>query len=224
MNKRDLKLVAIVGGLVGLLSQPVLANVIGKLQKVLLESDISVPSLALRIGLFLFFVILAPFALWVAYQLSKYIKVVYQFAKFGAVGSLNSFVDLGIFNLLTLAFGLPAQGSVLYSGFKAISFLSGTTNSYFWNRKWTFEANNNANAGEAVKFYSIAIMSGLFNVGVATLVNNGRPDGMDPGVWGNIVAPICGILSSFIFNFLGYKFIVFKKPAGPAPMQPSQTV
>lgn len=213
MNKKDLKLVAIIGGLVGLLAQPVLANVIDKVQGPLGEIGLSVPDIALRIGLFLFFVILAPIALWVAYKVSKIVAVVYQFAKFGAVGSLNSFVDLGFFNLLTLIFTLPAQGSFGYAGFKALSFLAATTNSYFWNRKWTFESKTEANAGEAAKFYTIAIMSGLLNVGVASLVNVAQPASMDAEVWGNIVAPICGILSSFIFNFLGYKFIVFKKPA-----------
>lgn len=198
MNKKDLKLVATIGALVGILIQPMIQNLVVE------------PTVFLRIGAFLGFLILAPLALGVAYLLSKIIPVLYQFAKFSAVGTLNSFIDFGVLNFLifltNIAFGW------WYTIFKAISFVCATTNSYFWNRYWTFEAGGKPKVSEAAKFYSIAVVGGFVNVSVASLVVNGiaRPEFISVNLWANIGA-LCGIFSAFLWNFIGYKFLVFKK-------------
>ncbi|MGC8776255.1 MAG: GtrA family protein [Minisyncoccia bacterium] len=198
MDKKDLKLVTIIGALVGILVQPMIQNLV------------QAPSLALRIGAFFGFLILAPLALFIAYLIGKYIPVIYQFAKFAAVGTLNSFVDFGILNLLIFLSEIAAGW--WYTVFKAISFLGGTTNSYFWNRSWTFSADSGPKVGEAAKFYTIAIIGGFVNISVASFVVNGitRPGFISPNLWANIGA-LCGIFSALLWNFLGYKFIVFKK-------------
>ena len=61
----------------------------------------------------------------------------YQLSKFFLVGGMNVLVDLGILNLLIFASGIAA--GLWYSVFKGISFLVAATNSYFWNKHWTFE-------------------------------------------------------------------------------------
>ncbi|MDW8280035.1 MAG: GtrA family protein [bacterium] len=198
MNKKDLKLVTIIGALVGVLVQPMIQNLITE------------PTIFLRIGAFMGFLILAPLALTIAYLIGKIIPVLYQFAKFSAVGTLNSFVDFGVLNLLifltNIAFGW------WYTLFKAISFICGTTNSYFWNRYWTFEAEGKPKISEAAKFYTIAIVGGFLNVSVASLVVNGitRPEFVSVNLWANIGA-LCCIFSALLWNFSGYKFLVFKK-------------
>ncbi len=198
MNKKDLKLVTIIGGAVGILIQPMIQNLVAN------------PSIYLRIGSFIFFLFLAPFALLVAYLLGKIIPVIYQFAKFAAVGTLNSFIDFGVLNLLIFLTNIAS--GIWFSVFKTISFLTATTNSYFWNKYWTFESGGSPQVKEAAKFYTIAIIGGILNVSIASLVVNGisRPEFISVNLWANIGA-LCGILSAFIWNFLGYKFLVFKK-------------
>ncbi|MFH1246632.1 MAG: GtrA family protein [Candidatus Liptonbacteria bacterium] len=211
MNKHDLKLVAIIGALVGVLSQPVLANFIIKLQ-------ILLPSLtpfSIRIGFFVFFLVLAPVALLVAYIISKVVPVIYQFAKFAAVGTLNSFVDLGIFNLETLMLG-HIPGTAMFAAFKAISFLCSTTNSFFWNKYWTFGSHDKTNTGEVTKFYGIAIAGGFLNVAVATAVKAVSPASFPADIWTNLIAPLAGIFAVLLWNFTGYKFFVFKRASGTA--------
>jgi putative flippase GtrA len=202
MKKRDWKAIVAIGGLVGLLSQPVLSNIAASFGVQL--------TLALRIGAFVVFTILAPLALYILYLLGKWLPVLFQFGKFAAVGTLNSFVDLGVFNLEILAFGTPAVWP--YRIFKAISFLAGTTNSFLWNKFWTFDSREPANVAQTVKFYAIAIVGFFLNVAVASFVfsNIGHPASISPNLWANIGA-LCGILVVFIWNFLGYKFFVFKK-------------
>src|SRR5665213_1355672 len=98
MNTRDWKAILIIGAGVGLLIQPILANNIP-------VADLGYLTPLVRVGVFLFFLIFAPFALFVAKWLSKLVAGVYQFAQFAAVGTLNSFIDVGVFNLETLLYG-----------------------------------------------------------------------------------------------------------------------
>ena len=201
MNRKDLSLAAIIGLAVGLLVQPIIANVIPAL------------TLPLRAAVFLGFVVLAPVALALAAWLSKFLPVLYQFAKFAAVGSLNSFLDLGLFNLETFLYGSVPGGS-LYPIFKSISFLIATSNSFLWNKFWTFGSSTKANSTEVLKFYGITLIGWMVNVGVATFVKNAAVSaGLSVSLWGNVAAPVVGIFAALFWNFFGYKFVVFKKSA-----------
>lgn len=206
MNKKDLFLVAVIGAAVGLLAQPMLSTLGGSLSK--LGLDINT---ATRAGFFVFFLVLAPVALFIAYLLGKVWAVLYQFAKFAAVGSLNSFIYFGVLNLLIAMTGI-AKGWE-YSAFVLLGFLLSTTNSFLWNKFWTFHDGQGTSVGQAASFYLIAAGGALLNTGAASLVVNvmAHP-GVSDNLWANIGALI-GIGVSFLWNFLGYKYFVFKKAA-----------
>ena len=201
MNRRDTIAVLIIGAGVGLLVQPILANN--------LPASIALTTGA-RIGIFVFFLLFAPLALWIAALLSRIAKGIYQFAQFAAVGTLNSFIDIGIFNLETFLIGTSTISIFLFAVLKAVSFLCATTNSFVWNKYWTFSSNDKASAKQVSGFYTVAIIGWVANVGVATAVKAFGPSASH--VWVNIVAPLAGIAASFAWNFIGYKFWVFKKP------------
>jgi putative flippase GtrA len=204
MKRRDWIAITTIGAAVGLLSQPILANIAGAF-------NINV-TLGARVAVFLIFTIAAPVALFILSLLGKFLPVLYQFGKFAAVGIMNTFVDIGFLNLEILVFGTPSTW--YYRIFKGISFLAGTTNSFFWNKFWTFESPEPANAKQTIKFYGVAIIGFFLNVTVASYVftNIARPLSVTPALWANIGA-IVGVLVVFIWNFLGYKYFVFKKPA-----------
>ena len=199
MTRKDLTASIIIGAAVGLLIQPILANNLSNLHLGVLE----------RVGIFVFFALFAPFALWLCEVISSAVKGFYQFGQFAAVGTLNSFIDIGVFNLETFLYGTSVIGVILFAVFKAISFLFATTNSFVWNKYWTFSAQEKPKAGEVTAFYTIAVLGWVINVGVATLVKaSGSPDSK---VWVNLVAPLCGVAASFLWDFFGYKYFVFKK-------------
>ena len=136
---------------------------------------------------------------------------IYQLAKFMLVGTLNTFIDLGVLNFLMVLSGITSGW--YFSLFKAISFSSAATNSYFWNKFWTFgKKETKVGVGEYSKFYVITGGGFLINVGIASLLVNviGPQFGFSPTIWANIGA-IIAVLCAFMWNFLGYKFIVFKK-------------
>ena len=198
MTRKDLTASVIIGAAVGLLIQPIIAN--------------NLPGYhlgaAARIGVFIFFSLFAPFALWLCGVIARFVKGFYQFGQFAAVGTLNSFIDLGAFNLETFLYGSPI-GTALFAVFKAISFLCATTNSFAWNKYWTFSAREKPKAGEVASFYTVAIIGWVLNVGGATLVKAIGP--ADSKTWVNLVAPLAGIVTSFLWDFFGYKYLVFRK-------------
>lgn len=208
MNRRDLTAITAIGAAVGLLSQPIVANVAAPLGLTL--------TLGLRIGIFIAFTVLAPLALFILSLLGKFVPVLYQFGKFAAVGVLNTFVDIGVLNLEILAFGEPAAWP--YRIFKAVSFFAATTNSFLWNKFWTFDSREPANVKQTIKFYSVAVIGFFLNVGTASYIfsNVSRPDSIPVNLWANIGA-MAGVAAAFIWDFVGYKYLVFKKGAESVP-------
>ena len=73
---------------------------------------------------------------FIAKLLSKLAKVIYQIARFAEVGVMNTFIDFGILNLLIWITRIT--GGLAIAPLNAFSFLCATSNSYFWNKFWTF--------------------------------------------------------------------------------------
>lgn len=132
----------------------------------------------------------------------------FQFVRFICVGLLNTGVDFGILNLLMFLTGI--NSGIGYSLFKAISFIVASTNSYFFNKNWTFKKGKKLEKKEFAKFFMISFISFCINIGVASfLVNFVRPlANISPRLWANISALVAtGVIT--LFNFFGYKYFVF---------------
>lgn len=222
-SKKDYFLVSIIGFLFGLLLLPVLKN--------------------LKLGFFEFnfiniaavvagFVIFANFALFAAFLFGRRIPVVLQFAKFGAVGALNTLLDLGILNFLIYLTGFFA--GIHYSAFKSFSFIIANINAYFWNKYWTFQKTRtyaddtqtnaeknlrgsalspreSASFKEFSQFFIVSVIGLGINVGLASFVVNiiGPQGSVSAESWANIGA-LVATFASLIWNFIGYKLFVFK--------------
>ncbi|PIR06367.1 hypothetical protein COY65_00395 [Candidatus Jorgensenbacteria bacterium CG_4_10_14_0_8_um_filter_39_13] len=198
MNKKDYYLVTLIGFLVGFLVLLPLASAGVKITIFIVLVSV--------MGFSLF----APLALWWLKILSRFFPVLEQIGKFAAVGVLNTVLDFGVLNLLILATNIASGWS--FSLFKAISFLVASANSYFWNKFWTFQSRTPANFKEYTRFFVFSLLGALINVGVASfLVNVVGPIGnFNFKIWANISALIA-VLISLIWNFLTYRYIVFKK-------------
>lgn len=137
-----------------------------------------------------------------------------QFAKFFVVGIMNTGVDLTILNILM--FTTKQNEGLYYSVFKALSFLTAVIFSYYVNKHWTFRDKSDQDTSKKFyQFIAISIVGAIINVSVATIVVSiVRPmagtDLISGQLWGNIGA-LCGTAIGLIWNFAGYKFIVFKK-------------
>lgn len=156
----------------------------------------------------LFFISACILGILVARFLAKKIPVFYQFIKFGEVGGLNFLVDNGLLNLFMWIFGVTS--GLGYSIAKSIAVLSAMTNSYFWNKFWVFQSQKKDNKKEAGQFYFVSFIGYLINVGIASLVANYLDVSWAPKIIGNF-GSVLGSICAMLWNFIGYKYWVFKK-------------
>jgi len=180
----------------------------------------------LIIALPIFFPVLCLIFIYISFLIAKKIVVLQQVAKFILVGGLNTLVDWGVLSFLIFAFreylsidsrdvlfGIFSLTIVFYSLFKAVSFILATTNSYIWNKFWTFRRRTTEKIGkEFLQFIIISTIGFLINVGIASFVFKSISPfaGSNIDQWAIISAAIATVIS-MIWNFLGYKFIVFEK-------------
>lgn len=154
---------------------------------------------------------LSVLGIFILSLIGKKIPVIFQAGKSFLVGILNTFIDFAILTILMETFQIFSGG--FYVLFKGTSFSGATINSYFWNKFWTFEKRETKDAlKETAQFYLITIGGLLIHLGVSSFVVNliGPQFGLSRQIWayiGALLAVFCG----FLWNFSGYKFIVFKK-------------
>jgi putative flippase GtrA len=162
-----------------------------------------------------FLIIIVP-VLWIigvnfGYFLGKWMPFFNQFGRFAAVGFTNAAVDFGVLNILSALTGITGGGQII--PLNAISFTAAVICSYYLNKFWVFD--DNAQAQESRKFSLFIIVSVIgiaINSGVVYLMTTVvHPQfGLAVNQWLNI-AKILASAVGLIWNFAGYKLIVFKK-------------
>ena len=156
------------------------------------------------------FPVLSVLGIFVAYLLSKRFLWLYQLAKYLLIGVLATIVDLAVLNGLMIASGIAV--GIFFSVFKSISFVVATSAKYFGDKFWAFEKTEKAGMGkEFSKFFVVTLIGLGLNVATASFVVNvlGPQFGMSETLWAN-VGGIAAAFSITAWNFIGYKFIVFK--------------
>ena len=198
----DIVLASIVGFMTGALAIPVVLN-LG------IAATVRIPLIYQPVvGAALFASVLLAASL-----IAIRVPSLFEFSKFAVVGVLNSGVDFGILNFLMLM--TSVSSGVGFLGFKSISVTLGVLNSYLWNKYWTFNTSNSADARrEFVAFMVVTLIAVGVNVAGADVIVNviGAPVGFSTRLWANIGA-ISGAGLTLFTNFFGYKFFVFRKPA-----------
>lgn len=166
---------------------------------------------------FWWFAVILPVATVAGYLIlfwmSKRFPVMLQIARYGLIGVFNTILNLAIINILILRTGIASGYTA--DLFAVISFVIVVTNSFFWNKYWTFGgAVEKKTSAEYIQFFAVSISGALVNLVIFhTIVNIiGPKGGIDPKVWANIALAI-GIPVSFIWNFFGYRLFVFKTNA-----------
>ena len=173
------------------------------------NSNLSLPFL--NWFLLIFFPILAVFGIWLAELIGRKFLFVYQLAKFLLVGAFFAVFDLIILNSLMAYFGITKEEVLKYAIFVTISFTIATIFKYFANKYWTFEKlEKERMEREFGIFFLVTAISGLIQVGVASLLFRFLILFVSPLLAGNI-GKILGITVASAWNFLCYKFLVFKK-------------
>lgn len=134
-----------------------------------------------------------------------------QVIRFGAVGAVNTAVDLVVLNLLIFTTGMGRSGA-MFALYKGIAFFCAVLNSYLINRTWTFKrVKTKSTMLEGSQFLFISLLGGLVNIASAWYVATYTHPvwGVNPKLWPSVAA-LVGTLFALGFNFIGYKFWVFR--------------
>lgn len=126
----------------------------------------------------------------------KYQKSLIQFIKFGIVGVSNTLLTAIVIWVLLKVL----HSSDYLSNF--IGYIVGLTNSFFWNRKWTFESKTNLSI-TIFKFIITFAISYLFQLGNLYLLLH----------FSTIDPYVCQLISIVVYtciNFALNKYYTFK--------------
>jgi putative flippase GtrA len=201
LTKKDYFLITFIGIAFALFTIPILKNLDFAQIKI---------SAFFVLGLIIFFAVFANIAIFIASLIAKKIPVVLQVAKFAAVGAFNTFLDWGIVNLLMAATSIFA--GFWYGIFNGISFMVANSGSYFWSKYWTFSDGNKNASGGYLQFFGITFIGLLVKIAIAYFVVTyvSHSSAFSPERWAN-VGIASGTILAMVWNFIGYKFFVFKK-------------
>ncbi len=197
ITKKDYSIAFWAGVLTGLFAVPILLNVGVREPLAFLMVIGGVPFLWVA-------------GVWFGGFLSRWLPFMAQFGKYAAVGFLNASIDFGILNAISMATGVTAGfvvGGVNIPGFSVAVF-----NSYLWNRLWTFRQPEGEGLFDDVPKFLLVTGIGLaINSGVVVLLTTYVTPffGITSVAWLN-VAKVIASATSLLWNFLGYKFVVFK--------------
>ncbi len=121
-----------------------------------------------------------------------------QIAKFMTVGVFNTLIDAGAYFALTRWFGLGALPILA----KSIAYAIGMTNSFFWNRRWTFQSETNP--WRAALLFTLTHIAALgINAGVMAF-------SLRTLELSEVVALALATVAAFGWNFFLNKWVVFK--------------
>ncbi|OGZ70001.1 MAG: hypothetical protein A2904_02420 [Candidatus Staskawiczbacteria bacterium RIFCSPLOWO2_01_FULL_33_9] len=154
--------------------------------------------------LYFAFPVISLICLWLAYFIGKKLLWVWQAAKYFLVGVFATIVDLKLFELLVWINPIIS---------KVISFLISVSVKYWGNKHWTFEKPEKEGIWQEIFQFIIVTIVGLgIDVGSFFYFTNllGPQLGTPENVWVKL-SVIFAALVAAIWNFVGYKFLVFKK-------------
>lgn len=199
MRKTDGIIGIIIGAIMGVFLFPTLFNT-GLLER--LPSPYPLLLVALPL--------LSGFGLMAARLFESRIPVIWQVLKFGQIGVMNTILDLGVFNALIFATGFDRGTPLVIINLAAFSLAM--INSFLWNKYWVFNDRVGSQARELMNFILVSLIAVAISSAIIWLFTTyiRPPAGMTSEQWAN-VAKSLAIITSFTTNFLGYKFLVFKK-------------
>ncbi|MEJ0021185.1 MAG: GtrA family protein [Candidatus Doudnabacteria bacterium] len=141
----------------------------------------------------------------------KYKSTINQFLKFVVVGVINTAINFIILNILSAITGITSGGKII--PLAVVAFAVATTNSYIWNKRWSFKDQTHTDTGRKFSlFLIVSIIGAGINSGTVYLITTHISPmfGLSQHLWLNVAA-LAATGISLIWNFIGYKLFVFKK-------------
>jgi putative flippase GtrA len=122
-----------------------------------------------------------------------------QFVRYCIVGGLNTFVDIGVLNILLWRF--PTHTVETLTAYSAIAYSCGAISSFFLNKYWTFHHTHKPTAREVGRYLVTIVLEILYSSALVWLASRAlQPFIANITLWGNaskLVAVVCGAVVSY---------------------------
>ncbi len=144
--------------------------------------------------------------LWIAYLMGRKFLFIFQGAKYLLVGAVATVIDLKTFEFLVWF-------SSIYILAKVVSFIISTFLKYWGNKYWTFQKHEKEDMQrEMMQFFIITLAGLIIDVSFFYYFSKimGTQFGFPTAIWIKL-SVIFAAFAAALWNFLGYKFFVFKK-------------
>ena len=136
-----------------------------------------------------------------------------QFGRYAAAGFLSTTIDFSVLNLTSYLTGVTT--GIIVGWVNAPGFLIAVVNGYLWNKLWVFKDYDKEGLfHDFPKFFAVGLGGLIINSTLIIALTTYAPvsivAAVGPSKWLNVAKFIANI-AVIIWNFLGFKFIVFKK-------------
>lgn len=151
---------------------------------------------------------------WLGGFLSKYFLFFAQFGKYSAAGFLSAAIDFAILNYASYLTGVTA--GIVIGWVNVPGFVVAVVNGYLWNKLWVFKSQRGGLFYDFPKFAMVAVGGLIINsvlvIAFTTYIPHYLPTILLIGAerWLNVSKLVANI-AVLIWNFTGFKFIVFRK-------------
>ena len=132
---------------------------------------------------------------------------IWQFLRFCIVGTSNAVIDFGVLNLLLWLY--PTQDTWKTLGYNSVAVMLAATNSFFWNKYWTFQKRSPITFQEVYRFIVVASGTMLMNDTLMWLLGGIFPGIMRSSLLGANVLKLGAIIGTMSISFFGMRLWVF---------------
>ena len=130
-----------------------------------------------------------------------------QFARFCVVGTSNAIIDFGVLNVALAVF--PTRATVPLLAYNTAAVVLAATNSFVWNRHFTFRVRGPLQAGEVARFIVVAVGTAGLNDLVLLALSGLFPALMASGALGANALKLGAIVGAMTLSFFGMRCWVF---------------
>ncbi len=122
-----------------------------------------------------------------------------QFLRFCIIGTSNAVIDFGVLNLLLWLY--PTTNTWKILGYNSLAVLLASTNSFFWNKYWTFQQRNPVTSQEVYRFIVVAGGTTIMNDSLMWLLGRTFPGIIGSNLLGANVLKLIAIIGTMSISF-----------------------
>jgi dolichol-phosphate mannosyltransferase len=145
---------------------------------------------------------------------------IWQFLRFCMVGSLNAVIDFAVLNILLWLYPTGDIWRVLE--YNSFAVLMAATNSFFWNKYWTFKQRHPITRQEVFRFAVLTCSTVLMNDLLIELLARIFPGLMNSALIGSNILKLGAIIGTTSVSFFGMRlWVFFQRKHGGVTAQPN---